>query len=74
MDVEQACPVLHLRAVGFEVIDGIDPTKNMLQEAASKGVYRNLISFDLSDPEPMDCGAYDGDYGNRRHWPRSSAA
>lgn len=47
-----------LRAAGFEVIDGMDPTPNMLEAAAAKGVYRTLSSFDISDPEPLKQDAY----------------
>lgn len=47
-----------LRSVGFEVIDGMDPTPNMLEEAKAKNVYRALIGFDISDPEPIEHGAY----------------
>ncbi len=49
---------LALRAVGFEVIDGIDPTPNMLEEARSKGVYRTLVNLDISDPAPLKQDAY----------------
>ena len=49
---------LALRAIGFEVIDGMDPTENMLQEAASKGVYRTLTGFDIAKPAPLKRGEY----------------
>ncbi|WP_037306908.1 class I SAM-dependent DNA methyltransferase [Ruegeria halocynthiae] len=47
-----------LRAAGFEVIDGVDPTPKMLEGAAAKGVYRTLSSFEITDPEPLNQGAY----------------
>lgn len=47
-----------LRTAGFEVIDGIDPTPRMLEEAESKGVYRQLSSFEISNPNPVNAGAY----------------
>lgn len=50
---------LALRAAGFEIIDGMDPTPNMLEAAAAKGVYRTLIGFEITDPEPVKQGAYD---------------
>lgn len=47
-----------LNAVGFEIVDGIDPTPQMLEGALAKGVYRNLTSFDITDPNPLQAGAY----------------
>ncbi|MDX1743039.1 MAG: methyltransferase domain-containing protein [Ruegeria sp.] len=47
-----------LNAVGFEVIDGVDPSPKMLEGAAAKGVYRKLSSFEITDPNPLDQGAY----------------
>ena len=49
---------LALRAVGFEVIDGMDPSPNMLEAAAAKGVYRTLSSFEITDPEPVTKDVY----------------
>ncbi|NOE17180.1 methyltransferase domain-containing protein [Ruegeria atlantica] len=49
---------LALRAAGFEVIDGIDPTPKMLEEAEAKGVYRTLTGFDITKPAPLRRGAY----------------
>ena len=45
-----------LRSVGYEVIDGIDPSPEMRHEA--KGIYRNLTGFDATDPEPLQQGSY----------------
>ncbi|SDW43258.1 Methyltransferase domain-containing protein [Ruegeria halocynthiae] len=47
-----------LSKAGFRVIDGMDPTLAMLEGAAAKGVYRKLISFDVTDPEPIEAGSY----------------
>lgn len=47
-----------LRAAGFEVIDGMDPTPNMLEVAGAKGVYRNLIGFDMAEAQPIKPGSY----------------
>ncbi|WP_170381182.1 class I SAM-dependent DNA methyltransferase [Ruegeria atlantica] len=47
-----------LRAAGFEVIDGIDPTPKMLEGAEAKEVYRKLSTFEITDPNPLEKGAY----------------
>ncbi|WP_299945977.1 class I SAM-dependent methyltransferase [uncultured Ruegeria sp.] len=47
-----------LHKAGFRVIDGMDPTPKMLERAATKEVYRKLISFDLADSEPIEAGSY----------------
>jgi len=47
-----------LRAAGFDVVDGMDPTPNMLEVAAAKAVYRDLSSFEITDPEPLKQDAY----------------
>ena len=47
-----------LYKAGFRVIDGMDPTPCMLEKAADKNVYGNLVSFDISDPEPVRKGSY----------------
>lgn len=47
-----------LDKAGFRVIDGMDPTPKMLEQAAEKGVYRTLIGFEISDPEPVKAGSY----------------
>ncbi|NVO55198.1 methyltransferase domain-containing protein [Rhodobacteraceae bacterium B1Z28] len=49
---------LALHAAGFLVIDGMDPTPNMLEVAAAKGVYRTLSSFEITDPAPLTQDAY----------------
>jgi len=47
-----------LNAAGFSVIDGMDPTPNMLEIAASKGVYRQVLAFEITDPAPVKQDAY----------------
>jgi predicted TPR repeat methyltransferase len=47
-----------LRAAGFLVIDGMDPSQAMLDGARSKGVYRSLTLLDLADAAPVPQGAY----------------
>ena len=49
---------LALRAAGFKVVDGMDPTPKMLEAAANKDVYRNLIGFEIDDPNPVKQDAY----------------
>ncbi len=49
---------LALSAVGFEVIDGMDPTPNMLEEARAKEVYRALTGFNITDANPIKQGSY----------------
>ena len=45
---------------GFAVIDAIDLSQGMLDEAKAKGVYRNLRQVDLTGPAPIEDDAYDG--------------
>ncbi len=47
-----------LRSAGYRVIDGMDPTPEMLQEAGAKGIYRALTDFEITDPNPLKAGAY----------------
>lgn len=47
-----------LSAVGFEIIDGMDPTLKMLDEAKAKGVYKTLTGFDITKPAPLKRDAY----------------
>lgn len=49
---------LALHQAGFQVIDGMDPTPKMLEEARAKGVYRTLISFEITDPNPIEPESY----------------
>lgn len=45
-------------AAGFAPIDGTDFSEEMLEIARAKGVYRNLLNSDASDPLPFEPGAY----------------
>ena len=47
-----------LHKAGFRVIDGMDPTPRMLEGAEAKGVYRSLTPFEITDPSPVQTGAY----------------
>jgi len=47
-----------LQQAGFDVIDGIDPTPRMLEGAAAKEIYRKLSTFEITDPDPLEYGAY----------------
>lgn len=49
---------LAFRTAGFRVIDGCDLSPGMLEKARAKGLYRRLISADLSDPIPVGEGVY----------------
>ncbi|MEM7189227.1 MAG: methyltransferase domain-containing protein [Pseudomonadota bacterium] len=48
-----------LQAAGFECIDGVDISEQMLAEAEAKGLYRTLTQMDLSQPlDGVDETAY----------------
>ncbi|MDT8328297.1 MAG: class I SAM-dependent methyltransferase [Roseovarius sp.] len=47
---------LALKRAGFKVVDGIDPSPDMLAQARAKGVYRNLSSLDVTDKTPIPKG------------------
>ena len=47
-----------LAARGFTAIDGLDPSPRMLDEARSKGVYRNLIEGDVRETGAIEPGRY----------------
>lgn len=49
----------HLRASGFETVDGLDVSPEMLEVARAKGVYRRLIEADLLAPLDIADAAYD---------------
>ncbi|KAK3102377.1 hypothetical protein FSP39_010919 [Pinctada imbricata] len=38
-----------LRKVGFNIIDGLEPSQGMLEKAKQKDVYRNLYCMEISD-------------------------
>lgn len=48
-----------LKAAGFTTIDGSDFSAEMLEQARKKGIYRNLLQADLTDPMPFEDGAFD---------------
>ena len=48
-----------LIAAGFSVLDGADPSAEMLRVAEAKGVYRSLVQLDLdADGPPFESGTY----------------
>jgi len=49
---------LALKLAGFEVIDGVDVTEDMLKVAAEKQIYRNLTQIEPGKPLPHAPGAY----------------
>ncbi len=49
-----------LREHGFTTVDGIDISPEMLQIAAGRNVYRQLLVADLTAPMPGPSGAYGG--------------
>ena len=49
-----------LAADGFQRLDGLDLSRGMLDEAARKGVYRDLRTGVLGEPLDYETGAYDG--------------
>lgn len=44
---------LALRLAGFEVIDGVDLSPQMIARAQEKGIYRTLTTLSQSDPVPQ---------------------
>ncbi|AVO39191.1 class I SAM-dependent DNA methyltransferase [Pukyongiella litopenaei] len=49
---------LALRRAGFERIDGMDPSPEMLDGARRRSCYRRLSQIDLDNPTPVEPGAY----------------
>lgn len=49
---------LALRLAGFEVIDGLDLSAEMLQRAEEKGVYRSLAQVEANTDLPFPKGTY----------------
>lgn len=43
---------------GYSVIDGIDLSEAMLKVAGNRGVYRDLVRADLTEPLPLDKDMY----------------
>ncbi|KAK3103895.1 hypothetical protein FSP39_022742 [Pinctada imbricata] len=51
---------LELRKFGFTNIDGLEPSKGMIQKAKEKGAYKNLICMPITkDPLDVPAGSYD---------------
>ncbi|MDK2956717.1 MAG: hypothetical protein PWQ57_2213 [Desulfovibrionales bacterium] len=48
-----------LEALGYKNMDGLDYSKDMLQQAEKKAVYRNLLQRDMSKPLGLPDDAYD---------------
>ncbi|MDC0656806.1 methyltransferase domain-containing protein [Leisingera sp. SS27] len=49
---------LALRLQGFETVDGMEPSEEMLAQARSKGAYRTLTRIDPAEKQPIPRGAY----------------
>jgi len=49
---------LALTRAGFKVIDGLDPSSEMLNGARVKGIYRNLSFLDVTNNTPIPKGSY----------------
>lgn len=49
---------LALRLVGFETLDGVDVSADMLKGAKAKGIYRNLSRIEPGADLPGEPGAY----------------
>ena len=49
---------LALKTAGFEVIDGVDLSADMLAEARSKGAYRKLSQIEADTPLPHQPSEY----------------
>ncbi|EBA17742.1 Methyltransferase type 12 [Roseobacter sp. SK209-2-6] len=49
---------LALRRQGFEVVDGMEPSAEMLSQAREKTAYRKLVNIRLSNRKPVPRGAY----------------
>ena len=45
---------------GARTIDGVDLNQQMLTKAKSRGIYRDLIHADITQPIDLPSGAYDG--------------
>ncbi|ATF18505.1 class I SAM-dependent DNA methyltransferase [Phaeobacter gallaeciensis] len=49
---------LALRRQGFEIVDGMDPSADMLDQARSKSAYRKLTAISVTDSAPIPRGIY----------------
>jgi predicted TPR repeat methyltransferase len=49
---------LALKLAGFNLIDGFDPSPEMIERARAKNIYRNLTLLDLTSTTPINQGSY----------------
>lgn len=49
---------LALKLAGFATLDGMDLSQDMLEQARTKGLYRNLTQVEAGDPLPITPGDY----------------
>lgn len=49
---------LALRRQGFETVDGMEPSAEMLAQAQAKGAYRKITQIDVANRKPIPRGAY----------------
>jgi len=45
---------------GYDRLDGIDLSEDMLNVAHERGIYRNLLQADVNQPLPLETASYDG--------------
>ncbi len=45
---------------GFQTLDGLDVSDEMMQVAARRGIYRHFLNADLNQPLPIASDTYDG--------------
>lgn len=45
---------------GYDCLDGVDLSREMLEVARERGIYRELFQADLNRPLPLDSARYDG--------------
>lgn len=50
----------YLSTHGFGTVDGLDLNPEMLRRADARGLYRNLIRCDITQPIALETGAYGG--------------
>jgi predicted TPR repeat methyltransferase len=45
---------------GYDRLDGIDLSQEMLNVAHERGIYRSLLQADVNEPLPLETASYDG--------------
>jgi predicted TPR repeat methyltransferase len=45
---------------GFSQLDGIDLSREMIEVARERGIYRNLLQGDVNEPLQLETASYDG--------------